>query len=374
MKESLKTIFDSGIYAPESPAWLNGTPIKSKLIEHPQCDKCSQKPCKDSTAAGEQRCPEGLSYYTYTIGDNTITLYGILGLRADHSNKQLKKISKGRGYPKNIADNWVEKLSQYISSIDVQVEKEKSEVLHYFHDSVKWAAQIHINAEKIVEKAKGQNFSEKLDASTSEIKSLFQAASMLVDSFKLTSIYFNPESAKYGEIFNCEIYKLFDKVQAIIFHSEGKKYNKRFKLKGASYRKVSVYESFPIIPLCLIQNAVKYSQTSEIEIHIEDTQVGMEISITSVGPQLDDQELTDIFKKGVRGKYAQRLHHDGLGIGLYVAQKVAEAHNTVITVLSTPQHYERERMPMAINQFKFCIPAQGVKDAPINLLRGGGKS
>lgn len=361
MKESLEIIFRNGIYLPQTPAWLNGAPVASELAEHPQCKKCQQKPCKNSNRVGEQRCPEGLSYYTYFIGDNAITLYGILGTKADHINKQLRKISKGRSYPKEIADKWIHKLLQYSDSIDAQMEEAKSEVLHYFHDSIKWATQIHISAEKIVEKASGQNFSEKLDASTNEIKSLFQAASMLVDSFKLTSIYFNPESARYGETLNCEIYKLFDKIQAIIFHSEGKKYNKRFKLKGASYRRVSVYESFPIIPLCLIQNAVKYSQTSEIEINIDDTQIGVEISVISEGPHLDDQELLNIFKKGFRGKYARRLHHDGLGIGLYVAQKVADAHNAEIVALSTPQNYERDGMPMAINQFKFCLPAQGVK-------------
>lgn len=361
MKESLQTLFDSGIYPPETPAWLNGAAITSKLAEHPYCHKCTAKPCKHSSAKVEQRCPEGLSYYTYHIGDDAIVLYGILGARADHSNKNLKKISKGRNYPKDIADSWFDRLARYINSIDAQVEIAKSEVLHYFHDSVKWANQIHINAEKIVEKYPGQNFSEKLDASSAETISLFQAASMLVDSFKLTSIYFNPESAKYGETMNCEIYKLFDKIQAIIFHSEGKKYNKRFKLKGSSFRRISVYESFPIIPLCLIQNAVKYSQTAEIEISIDDTPMGVDINVTSEGPHLDEQELIDIFKKGFRGKYAKRLHHDGLGIGLYVAQKVAEAHNTVITAQSTPQNYERNSMPMASNQFKFRLAAQGVK-------------
>lgn len=284
-----------------------------------------------------------------------------MGIKSDHSDKALKKISKGRGYPKNIADAWVEKLTDYLCSIEQQIEEAKSEVLHYFHDAVKWANQINISAEKIVEKNHGATFSDQLDNASSEIKSLYQASNMLVDSFKLTSIYFNPESARYGEIQNCEIYKLFDKVQAIIFHSEGKKYNKRFRMKGRTYRRISVFESFPIIPLCLIQNAVKYSKTSEIEIHIEEAASSLQVSVVSEGPHLDDTELSEIFKKGVRGKYARNLHHDGLGIGLYVAQKVAEAHSTQITARSTPQNYNRDNMPMAVNEFKFTIAYEGVK-------------
>lgn len=361
MKKFLRTIFENGIYLPEMTAWLNGDSVPSNIGEHQKCLNCIHKDCKKPTTPGEHRCPEGLSFYSYDIGELKFTLYGILGIKSDHSDKLLKKTSKGRGYPKSIADDWVKKLSNYIHLMDSQIEEAKSEVLHYFHDFIKWANQIHISAEKIVEKNNGQDFSEKLEQSTSEIKSLFQASNMLTDSFKLISIYFNPESAKYGEIQNCEVYKLFDKVQAIIFHSEGKKYNKRFKLKGSSFRRISVYNSFPIIPLCLIQNAVKYSKTPDIEITIEEAASAIEISVISEGPQLDDDELVEVFTKGFRGKYAQRLHHDGLGIGLYVAQKVAEAHNTEISVRSTPQNYNRDSMPMAINEFKFSLTFEGIK-------------
>lgn len=362
MKEILKIILESDISTPEAPIWLDGTQIKSKMPDHQYCStKCTTKECRTSQNDGESVCTLGLSYYSYKVGDSWITIYGVLGQKANHSDKLLKKSSKGRGYNKPLADIWIEKLSRTNKLIELQVDISRSEVLHYFHDPVKWASQIHISAEKIVEKGKGQSFGEKLENSSSETKSLFQAANMLVDSFKLTGIYFNPESAKYGEIQNCEIYKLFDKVQAIIFHSEGKKYNKRFKMKGTSYRKISIYESFPIIPLCLIQNALKYSKTAEIEINIEDTNIGTDVNIISEGPHLTEEELREIFKKGVRGKYANRLHHDGLGIGLYVAQKIAEAHKFKITANSTPQGYERDGMPMATNEFKFSIPASGVK-------------
>lgn len=362
MKEILKIILESETSTPEAPIWMDGSQIKSRMADHPYCStKCAAKECSSPQSEGESVCALGLSYYSYKVDDSWLTIYGVLGKKANHSDKTLKKASKGRGYSKELADIWMEKLSRTNRLINEQVEISRSEVLHYFHDPVKWANQIHISAEKIVEKGKGQNFGEKLENSTSETKSLFQAANMLVDSFKLTGIYFNPESARYGEIQNCEIYKLFDKVQAIIFHAEGKKYNKRFKMKGTSYRKISIYESFPIIPLCLIQNALKYSKTAEIDISIEDTPTGTDVSITSEGPHLTDNELIEIFKKGVRGKYANRLHHDGLGIGLYVAQKIAEAHNFKITANSTHQGYERDGMPMATNEFKFSIPAIGVR-------------
>lgn len=343
------------------PLFFNEDSIPSKLGESTICSKCESKNCRKVNDQGEHKCYKGLSFYTYTIKETKLTFYGLLGEKAEHTNKFIKKLSKGRGYPKVAADRWVAQLEEFANAIDIQIEKEKSEVLHYFHDAIKWATQINISAEKLVERNLGQSFSEKLEGSSSEIKSLYQATNMLVDSFKLTSIYFNPDSATYGSITNCEIYKLFDKVQAIIFNSEGKKYNKRFRLKGKYYGSISVYESFQIIPLCLIQNAVKYSKTTDIEINFEETKDGVDISIVSEGPYLEKNELIDIFDKGVRGKYAHRLHHDGLGIGLYVAKKIAEAHNAEITAASSPQNYDRDGMPMAINTFKLSVPSQGIK-------------
>lgn len=362
MSNIITILLNSEIAKPDAPIFANGKFIDGKMGEHAYCkSKCSTKECMKERTEREHTCVNGLSFYPYKIGDTWITIHGVLGEKANHSDRNLKKISKGRNYNKITADKWINEIKKIHNQIEQQVDTSKSEVLHHFHDPVKWAQQIFISAEKIIDRGTGQSFGEKLENSTSEIKSLFKASSMLVDSFKLTGIYFNPESAKYGETLNCEIYKLFDKIQSIIFHSEGKKYNKRFKLKGGSFRRISVYESFQIIPLCLIQNAVKYSKTSEIEINIHDTNFGIEVSIVSQGPYISDIEKVEIFKKGVRGKYADRLHHEGLGIGLYVAQKTAEAHGFEIKVASTPENYERDGIPMATNNFFFFISATGVK-------------
>lgn len=362
MKKILHILLSSELAKPEPPVWLDGLAIESKMGEHHYCKtRCHQKECKTERVEREHTCSNGLSYYPYKVGESWITVYGVLGEKANHSDRNLRKASKGRGYNKKATDNWIKNINNTYQLFEKHIESSKSEVLHHFHDPVKWAQQIFISAEKIIDRGAGQNFGEKLENSTNELKSLFKASSMLVDSFKLTGIYFNPESAKYGETSNCEIYKLFDKIQSIIFYSEGKKYNKRFKLKGTSYRKITVYESFPIIPLCLIQNAVKYSKTPEIEININDTQHGTEISIISQGPFIPETEKKEIFKKGIRGKHANKLHHEGLGIGLYVAQKTAEAHGFEIIVNSTPEGYERDGIPMATNDFRFFISASGVK-------------
>ena len=81
----------------------------------------------------------------------------------------------------------------------------------------------------------------------------------------------------------------------------------------------------------------------------------MIVDIVSNGPFIPEEEKIKIFEKNYRGKYASKLHHDGIGIGLYVAQIVAAKHNSIIKVDSVSLGYERDRIPMAKNKFSLQI-------------------
>jgi signal transduction histidine kinase len=61
------------------------------------------------------------------------------------------------------------------------------------------------------------------------------------------------------------------------------------------------------------------------------------------------------FEKGYRGEWSKKIHHEGLGIGLYIAKIVAEAHNLEIKVRSLPKHYQREGIPMHANIFSIKL-------------------
>jgi PAS domain S-box-containing protein len=85
----------------------------------------------------------------------------------------------------------------------------------------------------------------------------------------------------------------------------------------------------------LIDNAVKYSQ-SGTEVLISTRQVGQEIitSVTDHGSGIPAEELTNIFDRMYRIEQRLSSGVEGIGLGLYICQRLVEAHGGRIWVES----------------------------------------
>lgn len=352
MTDTLFSILGSHLFSTPWSIYLDGEPISGKKFSFPKiCSQCSVLECLEKESPTV--CSKGMESKKDFVGDRVLVIPGVKS-----NSKNRKEITQ------SISDNsykqWINEVKDLGAKVDQEILKLRSETLHYFHDPVKWAEQIKINSEKMIESRSGSHFREKFDSASNEVKSIYQSAKLLVDSIQMVDIFFNPDSATYGSTVRTNIYRLFDKVQAILFHSEGRKYNKRFKLIGTSYKEIHLYESFPIVALALTHNALKYSKTREIEILIEDSVGHVDVSVLSVGPEITEGEKYRIFEKGYRGKTASLMHHDGSGIGLYVAQHIADIHGFKIQVDSEGLGYSDGGVPMAKNTFSFKVPARGV--------------
>jgi signal transduction histidine kinase len=103
----------------------------------------------------------------------------------------------------------------------------------------------------------------------------------------------------------------------------------------------------------LIDNAIKYSPLGT-EISITAGKSGNEllISIADQGPGIPKGELTNIFERMYR--IEQRLYSgaDGIGLGLYICQRLIEGHGGRIWAESTPGKG---------STFKFTLPLTGRK-------------
>lgn len=340
---------------------LNSKIVTNGNPEHILCSKCEDKPCFKFTSE-EEVCSQSLSSYRATINDINVVAYGYLGDKINPAQitKKLRSDSKGRSLKLMHFEDWISRLSLITSQINRTINNNRSEVLHCFHDPVKWATQVSINSERMINRREGDTFSERFKNCNTDIKAIYKCSQLLVKSVEMIEVYFNPDSASFGDTYKANVYKIFDMVQAIIFHAEGKRYNKKFRLLGRSFRNIHMYESFHIIALSLVQNSIKYSKTSEIDITINDVKEGVEVEVISHGPLISESELPLIFNKGFRGKYAKAMSFDGMGIGLYIAQEIAKVHNFSIRVESSPCNYQLENIPMAKNTFSFTVPGTGV--------------
>lgn len=161
-----------------------------------------------------------------------------------------------------------------------------------------------------------------------------------------------------------DIYKIIvDYVQAANYGNNSRSRNRRKQRKAGSYVKnavqikfstlydeeehadtpIYVFEKclpiFKIVVEQLIDNAIKYTpnslrETDPIEIRFEYSKRCRYkfFSLTNWGPLVEEDETDEIFNPEIRGRNAEAIQHAGLGIGLFLAQEIAELHHTQIEV------------------------------------------
>jgi len=87
----------------------------------------------------------------------------------------------------------------------------------------------------------------------------------------------------------------------------------------------------------LISNAVKYGDSeAEILVRLDRKEKEVDISVTNRGKGIEPDELPRIFSRFMRSKSAHGSGARGLGVGLYIAKGLVEAHGGRMWAESTP--------------------------------------
>lgn len=76
----------------------------------------------------------------------------------------------------------------------------------------------------------------------------------------------------------------------------------------------------------LIENAIKYGDRKKINLHLESIGSRIIIRITDLGKGIDEGEMKNIFQKFYRVGDEQTRSAKGVGLGLYLAKLIVEAH------------------------------------------------
>ncbi len=97
----------------------------------------------------------------------------------------------------------------------------------------------------------------------------------------------------------------------------------------------------------LLENAAKYGDPeAKIEIDVAHHEEGVRVTVSSRGAGIPADRLSAVFDRFERGPRA-RAERAGLGLGLYIAKGLIEAHGGRIGVRSAP---------FVITQFHFTLP------------------
>jgi signal transduction histidine kinase len=98
----------------------------------------------------------------------------------------------------------------------------------------------------------------------------------------------------------------------------------------------------------LLSNAAKYGDPGgAIELALRPLDGVVEVSVTNQGPGLRADETERLFQRFYRAERARVAEREGLGLGLYIAKGLVEAHGGQIAVESKPEGPTR---------FSFTLP------------------
>ena len=350
-----------GLNVPWPVRLPNGTIVPGAMGINQICEnKCNSKSCFQSRSSLiGTRCEHGLTCYEGLIDNILIKVFGVVGPAHRESlpkHKDYKLACKGRSVTARDFSDWMQKIKYSFLILQDEQNKIMAEALEPLHDAMRLAKDVQQLVEKTLFENTSSDCTDAFGSATPTLKALLKTSVLLVDTFDLLEIYLNPESASFGQPRTVEIYKLLDKLSRIASLARQIERKPKVKLVGNTRKAFDVYESFKLIPITLIDNAQKYSrQDGEVIITIDEDGSSLEISITSEGAWLSPDDLDSIFTRGFRGSAAQTIYPSGMGLGLYIAQTVADAHGFKIKASSVKLGYQLDGFQQAKNIFSFTI-------------------
>lgn len=319
------------------------------------CKKYFEKDPNDKI----KTCPNGFNIYNVKLKDHNLVLVGLL-IKGFHE-KLPRKIKKKNNY--NIIDltdilGWEKEASDFIKIIEEYKDSCVKDSVAVYHDITPTISLIFRTLESLIADVPGSTFDEKVDNSDVKHRTLYHAINLLDNRLKMMPLISNPEAVKFGRLSKCSPYKLFDKVRRL-FQDFASKKGVTLDLQSSSQITIEplVYDSFITIPFVLLENAVKYSvNNGTVHINLKQRGNSVIISVTSYGPVVTSEDLSKIFDKGFKDPNAKKFASQGSGIGLYLANLVADAHN--LEILYRKGNTKTEKgIELGSNTFTFQLDA-----------------
>lgn len=310
---------------------------------------------------GVSFCTHNLSYHHRLIAGKSITVCAvdIMGMsgkgRFFGTKDQYKKL---RGSTDEIEEIFASAVD-FIEEADLALDKRNQNTLTSLHEVDKWSGELNRLVHRLIAERAGVDFIEKYNQAPNLQKSIYETASLLKDTLDYLAIDLNDLAAKKN-LSKTSIYGIVTKIAAIINNAQARSENKKIKWSGNNFTIITLYDSFKLILLSILTNAVKYSVGGQsIDINFSEDSDSVLVEIDSMGYHIEENEIDKIFEKGYRGKNVP-ANKDGQGLGLHIAKICAIANKIDISASSKLMQTQLSGKPLALVKFKLRIPKSGV--------------
>ena len=286
--------------------------------------------------SGSYCCPYGLSSFVYSAPDGNIIFTG-LRIKGVY-NKKLSKVTESKEYIYNpcIDANVCSTIAREDASAmyDKRMYENKFDsIKNLLHDARSLNNQIKNNAEA-VQLDQYSNDDVKPPDFLRALRNAQISSYLISQTFIDLDATLNP-SLTLGNITTVNVFKKFDKLRKLLAGYMGK--NVWIELlppkndEGNNVRveyEYAVHANFEKMLFNILENGVKYSPNNHpVQVYFTEEPYLLKVSIKSVGPFCDEDELPFICAKDFRGKHAMMSNKNGKGLGLSIAKEIATVHN-----------------------------------------------
>lgn len=245
--------------------------------------------------------------------------------RAEKTEKEL--VASGEKLKKLLDESRVDLQKLNLSHTHLQ-----SVVESLMHESRRFSSAISSYAEEL-----GRKSAEITDSRIKDLAdTIFYTSGLLSSRMAFSDFELNPQSISRQSLLRTGIYKKFDKTRYIL-SKQARQKEVEIKFIGNSLLEIDALQAFELVPFVLLENAVKYSPPKQ-DVSVTFTEgvknKELDVIISSLGPQLLDEEYSRLFSRGMRGASAVSSSVSGEGLGLYLAKSLCDLTNISISVAS----------------------------------------
>lgn len=324
---------------------------KGTLFDEPDYHHANDAFWESIDSEGWRTCRAGFAVFTKRLPDESNRFLILHGLK--------------------VKPFWTQRGGTLGTSIVLSQEKIESYTSHFVSELVRFARMANQEADQRTKSLATENVHEIRSMNTSLYHAGFElqeqllydkqrlplaknvvALSELISArIELTDLT-TSNLEESGNLLNTPIpvYRKFDKIIKCYIAYAAKR-EITFSLNGDSRGKTRGIDHFEMIPLIVIDNAVKYSPNKHtIEVKFEEDEKSIFVDIKSLGPKIEPHEMKSIFERETRGENAIKSGQSGSGIGLYFARKLLNTIGAKISVSQDP-------LPTVLQPRKFYYTA-----------------
>lgn len=153
------------------------------------------------------------------------------------------------------------------------------------------------------------------------------------------------------------LYQVFDKAR-INLRRRLKARQVSVSLRGEGDHFVQAHRIIGIVPFILFDNAIKYApKGTAIEVRIEERTHFHAVSVSSVGPDVPEEEHALLFEPGYRGIAARTMSPEGNGLGLTLLQTILRYHDATASTRSLPPRYKVNGIECSNFEVQLLVPS-----------------